>query len=406
MKLLYITTNFSSLTHTFITREVQELRKNGCDVHLLSLRDIPLVKQSKHPETDLVGMRFFYPISIPALLGSVVSFLSRKPGLFFGALKIALSDPEASAREKAKLVYQMFAATRHADWVIEGEYDHIHAHFASPPTAIALFLHLLTGVSFSFTGHGADLFRDCSALWTKLTHAAGVVAISDYNLKHYRKVQPALRSSEIVHCGIVLPQFPFRQRTEPGKPVRILSVGRFVPKKGFADLIQALKKLDDRGIAWHADIAGDGPLFEEMQVLAHGLNLGDKLVFQGSIHQDEVKALLDQADIFALPSVPCADGDIDGIPVSLMEAMASGCPVVSTAVSGIPELVINEETGILIPHSDPDALADGMEKLASDPGLFADLSRRGRDFIEAEFDIAGCGKKMLRYYRQISSTKS
>lgn len=403
MKILYITTNFSSLTHTFITREIAELRRNGCEIRLLSLRDVASEKQSKNPECDLSGMHFFYPLSWLVVFSSVMKTLFARPGKLLSAAKIAVSDPDSTIRGKAKLVYQLFATTAHLDWIEKEDFDHIHSHFASPPTSIALFLHLLTGVSFSFTGHGADVFRDHSALFSKLKYANGVVAISEYNLKHYQSIQPDLQSVALVHCGIVLSDFSFRHRTEPGDPLRVLAVGRFVAKKGYADLVRALRLLSDWGIPWQADFAGEGPLLAEMKALAKSLNVDDRLVFLGSVHQDEIRNLLAKADVFALPSVPCDDGDIDGIPVSLMEAMATGCPSVSTSVSGIPELITDGKTGLLVPPSDPEALAKGIERLARDRGLYAELSRHGREIVEADFDLTGSGRKLQEYFKTISA---
>lgn len=402
MKILYITGNFRALTHTFMTREVQKVRDAGDEVQLLALRDGTAEPQTEHPECDLNGCRHIYPVSPVRAFFSALGCLVTRPGRFLGAMRAALSDGADSARKKAKLMYELAVATTLVRWVEEIGIEHIHAHLASSPTTYAMYLALLTGRSFSFTGHAADVYRGRIALKPKLRLAAGVVCISEYNRRHYLSLVPGLKEAPIIHCGIRLEDFPRRAKTAPDADPTVFAVGRCVPKKGFADLLQTVRLLADRNLAVQVRIAGDGPLLPQLQDQAADLGIAGRVEFLGSVPQATIRAELERADLFALPSVPVDDGDIDGIPVSLMEAMAVGCPVISTRVSGIPELVVDGESGLLVPPRDPQALAAAIERLATDPELYRELGDGGRGMIEREFDLTAIGQRLSQWFAQIS----
>lgn len=405
MKILYVTGNFKALTHTFITREVQEVRDAGNEVQLLALRDGTDEPQSENPECDLSGCRYIYPIGAVAIVTGTIGCMLTRPGRFLRAIRTAWSDPFDKPRRRAKLFYELMVSTTLMKWVEREGIEHIHAHLASSPTSYAMFLHLLTGVPFSFTGHAADVYRGRIALKPKLQNAAGVVCISDYNRRHYLELVPGLARTPIIHCGINLADFPRREKDSVSDAPTVFAVGRCVPKKGFGDLLQALALLATEGAGWSARIAGDGPLLPELKRQANELGLGDRVEFLGSVPQSTIRRELQTADLFALPSVPVADGDIDGIPVSLMEAMAVGCPVVSTEVSGIPELVVDGESGLLTAPHAPRELADAMGRIVEDPQLYRKLSNGGRAMIEAEFDLARIGSQLTELFREAADIR-
>jgi len=406
VKILYITTNFEALTHTFITREVEKVRQAGNDVELLALRQIASEKKTRHPECDVSGCKYVYPVGLGAVLGSTIRCLFKSPGRFFTALKKATSDPNDSIRIKMKLGYQLMVATTLSTWVEERSFDHIHAHFASPPTTFAMYLHFLTGVPFSFTGHAADIFRDTSAMTPKIANATGVVCISEYNRNYFKTLVPDLDQTEIVHCSINLENFSRREKNQAQSPLAILAVGRCVPKKGFADLLSAFETLDQNGLDWRGTIAGDGPLLDELKAYAEELGITERLEFLGSVPQKRIMELIETSDVFVLPSVPVSDGDIDGIPVSLMEAMAMGCPVVSTYVSGIPELITDEKSGLLVQPNDPKALAVAIERLAKDPELYTHVAEGGRREVEENFNLALVGEQLTGFFTKIGKNHS
>lgn len=405
MRILYIATNFTALTHSFITREIANLRRAGVEIDLLSLRTHTGDTGVDQPECDLTGCRQVYPVPVLKTIARALREVARRPGRMLRAVGVALVSPGDSPRDKAKLLFQLGVT---ASLVAEAEaarIDHIHAHFATSPTTFALFLHLLTGIPFSFTGHAADIYRNPVALVTKLRHAAGIVAISAYNLRYYRSLVSELKAEKIIHCGIDPAAFPFRERRAGGTPLTLLAVGRAVPKKGFRYLIEALALLDEAGIAWRCDLVGDGPLLEEHRALAERLGL-ERLRLRGPLQQPEVRRLLQNADAFVLPCIVAADGDRDGIPVALMEAMATGCPVVTTRVSGIPELVDDGRSGLLVEPGSANALAAALQRLVTEPGLAPALSRGGRDKVLREFNLEDSAQQLRAFFERLSASRS
>ncbi|MBK7046988.1 MAG: glycosyltransferase [bacterium] len=281
MRILYITTNFAARTHTFITREIEQVRSTGCEVELLALRRIPPEAQTQEPECSLEGCRYVYPASASRVIADATSMAVRHPRRFFSAWRRALSDPRDSLKAKLKLSYQLLVTCTLVRWVEGREYDRIHAHFASPPTTFAMYLSFLTSTPYSFTGHGADVFRDAAALQPKLEHAAGIICISRYNCDYYRHLVPTLTDTQIVHCGIDLSKFPFAPNENTSGPLSILAVGRCVKKKGFSVLLQSLSQLPLSEGSWMCTIAGDGPLLSQLQAESRALGLAESVKFVG-----------------------------------------------------------------------------------------------------------------------------
>ncbi len=403
MRILYVTTNFETRTHTFITREIAQVRRAGEQVDLLALRRIPPAARSEAPECDLSGCRYVYPVNGLVALGSLMARLVTRPRTTWRVLRSALADQDDGVLIKGKLIYQLAVATTLEKAVRDGRYDLIHAHFASPPTTFAMFLGMLTGIPYTFTGHGADVYRDHSALRPKLRHASGVVCISEYNRRHYVSLEPVQERTVLVHCGIDSAAFPFR--TPPGEhdEIAVLGVGRYVAKKGFHVLLEALARLDAATVPWRATIVGDGPEGAALRSQAARLGIADRVAYTGGLPQVRIKEMLAVADIFVLPSIPATDGDIDGIPVSLMEAMAVGCPVVSTEVSGIPELIDDGNEGVLVAPGDATALARAIERLAHDPKLRATLANAARRKIEAAFDLTTETAKLCAFFARVAA---
>jgi len=391
-----MTTSFESLTLTFVAREINALRALGAEISLLGLRRGANFKAAE-PECDVTGCAYLYPAPPLSLIAGVLRAVCGRPRRFGRALRAAFASPRDSLRVKFKLLYQLAAATTKVAAVEAAGITHIHAHLASPPGNVAMFLGLLTGVPYSFTGHAADLYREPEAVDTKLRLAAGAVAISEYNLRHYRGVYPELQRSAVIHCGVDPEAFPFRARVESGRPLRVLAVGRAAEKKGYVHLLEALALISARGVPWTGDLVGDGPFLDGLRKRAKELKL-DQLAMPGALQQPRIRELLDRADVFVLPCVKAVDGDIDGIPVALMEAMACGCPVISTRVSGIPELVVDGETGLLVDPADPEGLAEALSRIANEPELVTALSTAGRGHVASAFNQRTEARRLLDFF--------
>jgi glycosyltransferase involved in cell wall biosynthesis len=287
--------------------------------------------------------------------------------------------------------------------------QHVHAHFASHPAAAGFIIHRLVGIPYSFTAHGSDLHRDRHMLREKVAEAAFVAAISEYNREliisecrgNYReKVQ-------VVHCGVDTEVFRARSHETPYEkgenPFMILCVGTLHEVKGQAYLIEACYQLQEKGFDFECHFVGDGPDKQSLAAQVEQTRLADKVHFHGRLTRDEIASLLLDADVLAVPSVPTRDGRREGIPVVLMEAMGTGVPVIASNLSGIPELVNDRLTGLLVPPGDAISLASALERYLQDSELRRRLGNAGREKVEREFDlhknVAGLAQYFLKDYQ-------
>src|SRR5262249_31326711 len=206
--------------------------------------------------------------------------------------------------------------------------------------------------------------------------------------------------------GIDLQRYPFRARAlQDDEPVRIVTVGRLVEKKGIEYVIRALARVASRHPRLRYDVIGDGPLRRPLEQLAREQSLGDILQFHGSVSGEKVRALLDQAHLFVLASVTAQDGDQEGTPVSLLEAQAAGLPVISTRHSGIPEIVLDGESGWLVPEREVEALSGRLTTLIEHPEMWAACGSKGRQFVEAGFTRTKCMNDLLDIYSELPKIK-
>ncbi|RJK93758.1 glycosyltransferase [Vallicoccus soli] len=265
---------------------------------------------------------------------------------------------------------------------------HLHAHFGSVATTVARLAARLTGVPYTFTAHAKDIFHDDvepADLRRKLADAAAVVTVSEFNLAHLRAAYgPAAARVRRVYNGLDLDAF--RWSSPASRPDRLVAVGRLVEKKGFEDLLDAVALLaaDGRDVA--LDLVGTGPLEAPLRAQVAALRLQERVHLHGAQPQHRVRELVAGAAAFAAPCVVGADGNRDGLPTVLLEAMALGTPVVGTPVTGIPEVVADGTTGLLVPEHDPAALAVALARFLDDPGLRLRCAVAARALVEREFD--------------------
>jgi glycosyltransferase involved in cell wall biosynthesis len=280
-------------------------------------------------------------------------------------------------------------AVRLAELVRERGIGHLHAHFASVATTVARLASLLSGVPYSFTAHAKDIYHESvepEDLRRKLADAHHVVTVSDYNLAHLRETYgPDADRVHRVYNGLDLSDAAWSDPAD--RPPLVVAVGRLVEKKGFDVLLDALALLHQRRPEVRAVIAGDGALAGDLRAQRDRLGLQAVVDLPGPLPQTEVRDLLSRAAVFAAPCVVGPDGNRDGLPTVLLEAMAAGAPAVSTDVTGIPEVVRDDETGLLVPQHDPVRLADALERLVTDRALGSRLSRSARALIEDSFDV-------------------
>jgi glycosyltransferase involved in cell wall biosynthesis len=281
--------------------------------------------------------------------------------------------------------------------------DHLHAHFGSVATSVARAAARITGRPYSFTAHAKDIFHeqvDREDLARKLTDAHHVVTVSDFNLGYLRAAFPeAARSVHRVYNGLDLDVFTFAAGPRRRE---VVAVGRLVEKKGFDVLIEAIAILAARGIDVPCSIAGDGPLAGLLQEQAAQEGVGGLVRFAGPLPQREIRCLVAGAAVLAAPCVVASDGNADGLPTVLLEALALGTPCISTAVTGIPEAIRHDETGLLVPPGDAPALAAALERLIADDDLRQRLAAAGRMLVETEFDVRRQAREMRDLLHRVS----
>ncbi|MCK4820898.1 glycosyltransferase, partial [bacterium] len=267
--------------------------------------------------------------------------------------------------------------------------DLIHAHFAAEPTDLAMKISKMFDLPFVFTAHAYDIFinPDVFKLREKFDKAKKVITVSNYNKEYLLNLlgRDLERKIEVIRCGIDLDKFEYVERTSKDT-IKIFLVGRFVEKKGITYAIKAVSEVLKEYQNVELRIIGDGSLKEDIDNLINTLNLKGKVITLGSQPQSEVLKEMKDADIFLLPSVTAENGDREGVPVSIMEAQATGLPVVSTLHTGVPEVVIDGKTGFLVPEKDTYALAERLKELIKNPALRANMGKEGREYIKVNYN--------------------
>jgi glycosyltransferase involved in cell wall biosynthesis len=293
---------------------------------------------------------------------------------------------EAARPEEARHVYQAILLARH---VRERGITHLHAHFATSATNVARVASRLARVPFTFTAHAKDVFHesvDPIDLRRKLDEAAAVVTVSDYNVEFLRhSFGDSARRVRRIYNGMDLAQLEFTPPTN--RPPLILAAGRLVEKKGFHILLNSCQILMRQGMRFKCGIVGTGDQEQALRAQIQRLGLIGHVELLGPQPQREVFRRLREAAVMAVPCVVGSDGNRDGLPTVLLEAMALGTPCVSTDVTGIPEAVRDGKTGLIVPQNDAASLASACKRVIDDAELAARLAAGARRLIEAEFDV-------------------
>jgi len=393
-RVLYVVSLFPCWSETFIVREISALIEAGVDVRILSLKrahDGPL-------QTDSAALmdRLRRPQPLHAgVLGAMRAF-ANQPAAVLGAARTIIAGTWDEPAAMLKSLAALARGLEHLAWLREFDPEFIHAHWATYPSTVAWALGRILNRPFGFTSHAHDIFANNQLLLRKLEDSALAITISRHNVAWFDDhVSPlAHHKLDVVHCGVDLKQIPWRPGGRDG--AQILAVGRLHPIKGFDTLIEALALARRDGLRFTCNVVGDGPLLTELQALVRSKGLEGHVQLLGAQSQETVRALLEQASVFALPSKVAADGGRDGIPVALMEAMASGCTVLSCRTSGIPELINDGEHGTLVPARDPQALAAALQRLLGDGALRQRLAAAARLRIERDFDAREEAHKLHR----------
>jgi glycosyltransferase involved in cell wall biosynthesis len=399
MRVAYVTSRFPAVSETFVVRELDAVAGQGLDVEVIALFPTPPGPVHEVAEAWLPAVR---RAGFREVVRGLAWWLRRRPHRLLSSFwEVARGY---GARRPGVLVRALVThaiAASHARWVASADVDRVHAHFASYGALAAWTIKRLTGTPYSFTAHAHDLFVHQIFLRQKVADADVVVAISEFNREFLRRYGgDVVTPVRVVRCGIDVDAYAFRIRALPVEaPVRGLCVASLEEYKGHGVLLDALA-LHGRGLErLSLTFVGSGRLRPALERRVRALGLGGRIRFAGALPQGAVLRELERADVFVLPSVVASDGQMEGVPVALMEAMACGVPVVSTELSGIPELVRPAETGVLARPGDPASLAAALRSVLDDPETVAARCRRARALVEAEFDLAATGAQMAALLR-------
>ena len=384
MRLGYLYSRYPVISQTFCDAEMLALERRGIELVIGSV--YPPLTSLRHEYIARLRAPIHYapPQEILKILERDAKTARRWPRDLVERHN-SKYGPGAKAEQRAR------NALYFAEFFARSGVDHVHVHFANRAAHTALFLKEISGIPFSVTAHGQDFMKDLGSddLLREICAAAEFVAAeTDYSRDLLRQRCPnSAAKIHRVYNGIDLERFPVPRSCNGNRIPRIVSVGRLVAFKGFDDLIDACAELARRRIDFVCDIIGDGPLRETLQAKIEQLDLSSRVNLLGSLSQDAVLEKLQAADIFALASTTDAQGATDVFPTVILEAMASARPVVSTCLAGIPELVVDGQTGMLVPPGDSTALAQALEQLLRDPELRLRFGDAGRARIEQHFRI-------------------
>lgn len=394
VKVAYLLKTYPRLSETFILNEILGLEELGAQLHILSLRRPD--DNSFHPAVEDVAAEVTYSLELTGMK-SILNWIVlvklhlllvlRRPTSYIRTVSGYLRQP---GRRRLK---EVIHAGYFAHILRESGCSHIHAHFANAPTTVAELIHGFTNLPYSFTAHAKDIYHSTpNELDRKIKNATFVLTCTDYNRRYLTALSTSSTEISCVYHGIDLGLFdghklPAKTDTVGTIPL-ILSIGRFCEKKGFTYLIRACRILKEHGLEYRCVIVGYGPMLEELKMLIVQLSLEDRVSLVGKMTHDRVVEMYRNADIFTLPCLITDDGDRDGIPNVLIEAMAQRLPVVSTDVSGISELVETMKNGLLVKEKNSEELAEALELLLHEPMLRKQMGDRGREQVIRNFSFS------------------
>lgn len=369
---------YPRISETFISNEIRLLEEMGFKIHIYSMR-APRENFS-HESIKRIKARVTYlPESmiwgLPRLLYHNARLFLRMPGRYLDCLKIMKKRFRLAPKKHTWVKHMLQAGYIVQKSMLDDGVDlgHLHGHFAHTPTTVTMYAAFLAGVPFSFTAHAKDIYtQDPRRIADKVQRAKFVVTCTRYNEKYLREHVADGKPIHCVYHGINLDLFsPNGRPPEAKPPYHILTVARFVEKKGLDTVLEALARLRARGLDFRYTLVGEGKakFNRKIKHLVHSLGLDDVTTLTGTITHDEVIKLLGDTDCFTLGCREAKDGDRDGIPNVVAEAMATGVPVAATDVSGVPELVTHERTGLLCPSNDPERLAEIIHRAVTDDAL-------------------------------------
>jgi glycosyltransferase involved in cell wall biosynthesis len=427
-EIAYVLKAYPRLSEPYITSEIHRVEQAGVKLRLFAIKQVePWERASRYPVVERINaqphflpemtslsatpLRCWLRDNLPPYLPLVSRCARRRPLGTARAIAAAAAQTVRARRPDGTLPRTYLKELLQAAAVADGVLDlpavgHLHAHYAHGATTVAWLASLITGLPFSFTGHARDIYdadrNPGGLLRRKLLAATFVVTCTGANRRHLLAIAPEA-TVHLVYHGLASDVQRALAGLAPRAPrnghLRLLAVGRLVRKKGFDVFVEACGELARRGVAFEAAIVGpDGEHGEAVRRRIAELGLADRIELPGAMEQAALCDEYRRADALCQPC-RLLDADRDGIPNVLVEAMACATPVVTTGVSGIPELVSDGVNGLLVEPDDHVALADAIERLRADRALAERLGRAGADTVRERFDGEQLAGRLVHLFR-------
>lgn len=394
MRIAYLISLYPKVSHSFIRREIHALESLGLQVDRISIRGWDEALADAEDIAERAITRYVLKQSAVELAGAVVASLVASPRRFWRALSAAIGMASKSDRSLPYHFIYLLEACCISRWLQGRDVRHLHAHFGTNPAEVAMLVHMLCGVPYSFTVHGPDEFDrpQFARLRDKARHAAFVVGVSSYGRSQLLRWvdDDQWGQVQVVHCGLDASFLNAAPVPVPDVP-RMVCIGRLSGQKGQLILLQAAAVLMNDGVPFELVLAGDGEMRGVIEAAIARLGLAQRVRITGWVDAAQVREELLAARAMVLPSFA------EGLPVVVMEAMALGRPVLTTYIAGIPELVQPGLTGWLFPAGDVDALVAAMKECLATPT--AELDRMGasaRERVRERHDAVREASKLAR----------
>lgn len=402
-RIAYFINLFPNFIETMIYREVGALTTLGETIFPFSIRRPATSDVPTEAKRFIKDTYYILPITPLRLISTHLRALFRYPLRYCLTLLEILTGTHTKCSDRLRSLCHFVEAVTVLPVIERLQIEHIHAHWAVGSATCAMVISRFLHLPFTFTAHAYDIWRDRILLPEKLRAAQLIMTCTDYNRRHLAETYGIeIEKFRVVYHGVDLALFQPRGQESNAEPI-ILSVGRLVEQKGFDRLLRACAHLAQKGYQFQCQIIGDGPLCHDLKQLAQDLGLNGRVKFHGRIFQEQLVDYYSAADVFVLPCIPASDQDRDGIPNTLIEAMAMQVPVVSTCFSGIPELVVDGSTGLLVEPDDVLALAEAMAKLLEDPDCRRRMGQDGRQRVLQHFTVQGSASKLQGIFAALAS---
>lgn len=392
--LVYIIGTYPGLTTTFIDREIRAMRANGVQVRVISIRKPhTILAQAQEQMQDITS--YLLPVSVRRFIVGHLRFLLQKPGTYVGTLFELLRSRHPNLNARLKTILHFAEGVYAAELIRQEKCDHIHAHFVDRASSVAFVAGRLLHVPYSVTAHANDIYVKPELLDLKFSQARFVATCTGYNRRHIEKEFHLNGKLHCLYHGLELEEYQPQFNASAEMPL-ITAVGQLKEKKGFTYLLESCHILKENGYNFHCKIIGEGPLRSALEQKIQDLSLEDRVTLCGALPHESVIDQMKSSTMFALPCVTGSDGDRDGIPNAILEAMAMKLPVISTSHSGIPEVITDGANGLLVPPADPKALAQAIARLLDEPQLGRQMGERGRQTVNENFDARRNASRLLQ----------